>query len=110
MSALLSRSSRHAEQAIEAVHQQCHTALTKLHTAPQNGTIRPRHILYIALAGLTSVWLALNFITRLRRRTRQSTMRPSTPNLEKRSPFKAADREPGGMLYAHQSLCYYPYL
>ena len=104
MSALLARSSQDVGLATEAVHRQCHRALAMLHTALQDKIIRPKHILYVALAGLTSVWLALNFISRFRNRTRQSTTRPSTPNLEKRSMFKAADREPGGMLYAHLSL------
>jgi hypothetical protein len=110
MSAMLARSIRHAEQAIEAVHHQCHTVLAKFNTALQNETVRPRHTIYIALVGIMSMWLVLSFITRLRPRMRQSTTRPSTPNLEKRSPFKTVDREPGGTLHAHLFLWHKQYL
>lgn len=110
MSALLPRNSRHAELAIEAVHHQCHTALAKLHTALRNEPIRPRHVFYILLAGLTTVWLALNFITRLRCQPHQSAARPSTPNLEKRSLLETAHREPGGISHAHIFLWHQQYL
>src|SRR5690348_12381330 len=106
MSVLLARSSQHAGMIVKAVHSQCHIAQAKLHTVLQDETIRPKHTLYVVLACLTSAWLALIFITRLRHRTRQSTTRPSTPNLEKHSSFKAADRKPGGMLSTHLPPCY----
>lgn len=100
MYALSTRSSQHAVLVVEVVRHQCHTALAMLHTALRDKAYQPRHILYIVLAGLTSVWLAASLLSRARYQTRQSTTRPSTPNLEKRSPFKAADRKSGGTVHA----------
>lgn len=97
MSTLLARSRQHAEQAINAVQYWCHTAFANVHTAWRDEDLRPRRVLYVALAVVASVWLAVKLLLQLRNRTRQSTTPPSTPNLEKRSPFRAAERKPGGI-------------
>lgn len=106
MSALLARSNQHAGTVVKAVYGQCHAAQAKVHAALRNGTIRPKYMLYAVLACFTGAWLALTFMDQLRRRMRQSNARPGTPNLEKSSTRKTADREPGGMLFTYLSSCY----
>lgn len=99
MFALTPRFAEHAEQLNRAVRHHCTKAQTKLDQVMQHSDVHPRIILYAGLALVTCVWLAITVTHRIRPRKRQSITPPSTPNLEKRSPFKAPDRPPGGTTY-----------
>lgn len=73
---------------------------SKLHTTLQNANIPPKAALYAGLLLVTCVWFVATFTRHVRKARRDSTQ-PSTPNLEKRSPFKAPDRPPGGKHLAY---------
>jgi hypothetical protein len=96
MFSLSVRSRKHAEQLVETVQHQCHTIRTKLNIAWQDTNTRPKFTIYVGLAIVTILWLAVTVLHWLRNRKRQTSTRPSTPNLEKHSPFKATKRTPGG--------------
>ena len=98
MSASITRCQRHAEELVNVVQNQCYAVQTKLYTAWQDKNARPKLTLYAGLVLVTSIWLAVTILLRLRIQKRQLTIPPSTPNPEKRSPFKQADRKPGGNL------------
>ncbi|KAG9190157.1 alpha-1,2-mannosyltransferase [Alternaria panax] len=72
----------------------CSTVQTQLTTSLKEANIQPKAALYAVLFFATFTWFAIALSRRLFTR-RHSTSRPSTPNLEKRSPFKAPDRPPG---------------
>ncbi|KAF2031917.1 hypothetical protein EK21DRAFT_99437 [Setomelanomma holmii] len=57
--------------------------------------LHPKAALYTGLLFVTCIWLAITVTRHFRTRTRNQITPPSTPNLEKRSPFKALDRPPG---------------
>lgn len=98
MSHPLSQSQKHAEQLVHTVQHQCHTALASLQRTWEDRSARPKLLLYVGLTILASLWLGATLILRLRTRQRQLEKPPSTPDLEKRSPFKATERKPGGTL------------
>jgi hypothetical protein len=94
------RMAKHVEQLHHNVRVHCSTAQTHLIKAQtnltnilQNANIPLKAVLYAILILITSTWLAITFI----RRRRSCLTPPNTPNLEKRSPFRAPDRPPGGM-------------
>jgi hypothetical protein len=60
----------------------------------QKYDIDHKSFFYGALAVVTLAWI-VSIVTR-RIRSQKSENRPSTPDVEKRSPFKAPQREPGG--------------
>ena len=97
MSALTARNQKHTERLVNIVQQQCYTAHARLQTAWHDEHTRKKLTLYAGLAVMTSVWLAVTLTRRLRTRKRQLTTPPSTPNLERRSPFQAPERKPGGI-------------
>lgn len=107
------------EQSVQEVHRwmrlHCATAQTNLHatfrkanTALQSSEVDPKHLLYGILAILTLVWTTALLARRLLSRKRPISG-PATPDLEKRSPFKAPAREPGSTfspsLPPRSSLC-----
>lgn len=73
-----------------------HAAHVKLHAAWHDENYRPKLTLYGALALVISGWLVVTLLLRLRARKRQYIKLPKTPDIEKRSPFKTADRTLGG--------------
>lgn len=108
MSTLAPRIAELAEQA-EQLHQvlrrHCSTAqvhFTKaqnsFNTTLQHANIHPKAALYAGLVLVTFIWLVATFTRHLRTRARNQLSPPSTPNLEKRSPFKAPERPPGGTI------------
>ena len=104
----------HLEQTVRDtglwIRSNCHAMYTKLDEAVKSkkldeklqglssrlqGTgIDIQHLIYGLLAFMTIAW-ALTISVR-RFRARNQVPRPSTPDPEKRSPFKAPPREPGG--------------
>lgn len=89
------QSRRHAEQLLDTLQHQYQTTQVKLNAAWQDTNTRPKLILLVVFVTTTSLWLAITLL-RPRTRKRQSTTPPSTPTLSTRSPFKAAERIPGG--------------
>lgn len=85
----------HANQLISGCRHQCHTALASLQSAWQDESSRSKLVWYAALIVVASIWLGARLISRLRPRRRQLDSPPSTPDLEKRPSFRAAEREPG---------------
>jgi hypothetical protein len=94
------------EQSVEEIHhwvrRNCATAQTKLdatlrqaNTSLNAAGIKPKHLLYGVLAVLTLAWATSVLVRRIFAR-KGRVSRPSSPDLEKRSPFKAPPREPGG--------------
>ena len=84
------------------VRRHCATAQAKLdatlqqaNTTMQESDLEPKHLLYSVLALLTLAWTTSVLARRLFAR-KTPVSRPNTPDLEKRSPFKAPAREPGG--------------
>lgn len=99
MFTLSPRLAEHVDQLDRTVRHHCSNAkvnLTVLNKSVQDSNIEPKAILYAALLFGVCVWLAVTFTRHIRQRRRQALTPPSTPNLEKRSPFKAPDRPPGG--------------
>jgi hypothetical protein len=100
---LQQRAQQHYQQLHQAVHHHCHNLQTQygkvqgnLSTGLRNNDVHPKAALYAVLVVVTTIWLAIATGRRLRARIRKRDTPPSTPNLEKRSPFKAPDRPPGG--------------
>ncbi|KAF1832426.1 hypothetical protein BDW02DRAFT_554848 [Decorospora gaudefroyi] len=71
----------------------CTKAHSKLNTTLKNTGIQPKAALYAFLLFITFIWLIIT-ITRYLRAHKQNS-RPNTPNLEKRSAFKAPERPLG---------------
>ena len=110
MSRLHPRVEQSMQEAQRWIRRNCATARTKLdatlqqaHTTVQDSDIDPKHLLYGVLAVLTIAWATSLLARRLSARNK-SVARPRTPDLEKRSAFKAPAREPGGMSEPHQQL------
>ena len=98
--ALASHAAEHARYLARAARQHCTNLQSKLaKTAPRLRVSRvkvpPKALWYTGLLIITCLWL-LVALTRWIRNRRRSTSRPSTPNLEKPTPFKAPERAPGG--------------
>jgi hypothetical protein len=91
MATLLSRFEREAEEIQDWVRHNCNGA--KLNATYRKANLDERSLLYGAFLGVTLVWM-ISVVTR-RIRARKANIRPGTPDLEKRSPFKAPEREPG---------------
>jgi hypothetical protein len=70
--------------------------LQSLNLALEDANIDPQHLLYGFFAFLAFWWAVSAGVRRLK--SRKQVTRPRTPDLEKRSPFKAPAREPGGTL------------
>ena len=96
MSDLVTRLEEHTTRLARDAQHRCTTIQTQFNTLLKDANIQPKAALYAALFFATFTWLAIT-LSRLLLSRRRPTSRPSTPNLEKRSPFKAPDRPPGGM-------------
>lgn len=92
MAALLSRFEREAVEIQDWVRHNCNVA--KLNTTYRKANLDERSLLYGAFLGVTLVWV-ISVVTR-QIRARNANIQPGTPDLEKRSPFRAPEREPGG--------------
>lgn len=75
--------------------------LQSLNATLEEANIDPQHLLYGLFAFITICWALSVGVRRLR--SKKEATRPNTPDLEKRSPFKAPAREPGGRV-AHSHL------
>lgn len=95
MSALRARLAGKLTETDDWIRHNCNVA--KIDATIRNLDIQPQTLIYGVLAVVTLVWLA-SIVTRRRIRSRKLSDRPSTPDIEKRSPFKAPAREPGGKL------------
>ncbi|KAF2787079.1 glycosyltransferase family 22 protein [Melanomma pulvis-pyrius CBS 109.77] len=91
MASLLPRFEHKVDEVREWVRHNCNVA--GLGSTYRMAHLDGRSLLYGALLGVTLAWVA-SIITR-RMRARKLAVRPGTPDLEKRSPFRAAEREPG---------------
>jgi len=98
------RAQQHHEQLSQAIWQHCHKlqtvytkAKTNFGTNIRDNDFHPKAALYAVLVIITTTWLAITLTRRLR--DRKGDTPPSTPNLEKRSPFKAPERPFGGITY-----------
>jgi hypothetical protein len=78
------------------LHNHYTKTLAHLTTIFAHANIQPKAALYASLLFLTCVWLLFTTTRHLRRR--RSNSQPSTPNLEKRSPFKVPERAFGGKI------------
>lgn len=87
---------QHCAELERAIHLHCDKAQTNLNTALKHADIHPKAALYAGLLLVTCIWLSVTLTCHLRTRARNQVTPPDTPNLEKRSPFKAPDRPPGG--------------
>ncbi|CAN9411110.1 unnamed protein product [Alternaria sp. RS040] len=94
MSDLVTRLEEHTTRLARDAQHHCTTIQTQFNTLLKDANIQPKVALYAALFFATFTWLAIT-LSRLLLTRRRPTSRPSTPNLEKRSPFKAPDRPPG---------------
>ncbi|KAI4942334.1 hypothetical protein J4E86_010136 [Alternaria arbusti] len=94
MAALITDLDEHARRLARDIQQHCTNAQTRLNNVLKQTDIQPKAALYSLLlfAAFTYFTIAVTNLIRARRLT---SSRPSTPNLEKRSPFKAPDRPPG---------------
>ncbi|KAH7080650.1 Alg9-like mannosyltransferase family-domain-containing protein [Paraphoma chrysanthemicola] len=106
MSTLTPRLAKHVDTLREAarlhcteferiLRQHCHTAKFHLDPVLKHVNVHPKAALYASLLLFTCTWLLVTVTRRLRTRARSRITPPNTPNLEKRSPFKAPDRPPG---------------
>ncbi|KAF1939583.1 hypothetical protein EJ02DRAFT_504697 [Clathrospora elynae] len=95
MSTLGPRFAEHARHLARTARHHCINVQAKINTAIQHVDINPKAALYAGLLFMTCVWLAITITNRMRHGKRNSTTRPNTPNLERRTPFKAAERPPG---------------
>ena len=73
--------------------------LQRFNTTLKTANIDPEHLFYGFFALITITW-ALRIATHRLRLTHQAP-RPSTPDLEKRSPLKAPPRKPGSKHTIH---------
>ena len=103
MSDLVTRFEEHTTRLARDAQHRCISIQTQFKTLLKDANIQPKAALYAALFFATFTWLAIT-LSRLLLARRRRTSRPSTPNLEKRSPFKAPDRPPGGMFIPIKSI------
>lgn len=92
MASLLSRFEREAEEIQEWLRSNCNAA--KLSTTYRKANLNGKSLLYGAVFTVTLIWM-LSVVAR-RLYARKAIVRPGTPDVEKRSPLKALEREPGG--------------
>ncbi|KAI4671459.1 uncharacterized protein J4E88_009124 [Alternaria novae-zelandiae] len=94
MAALINDLDEHAGRLARDIQQHCTNAQTRLNNVLKQTDIQPKAALYSLLlfAAFTYFTIAATNLIRARR---QNNPRPSTPNLEKRGPFKTPDRPPG---------------
>ncbi|KAL6157445.1 hypothetical protein ACJQWK_06819 [Exserohilum turcicum] len=97
MAGLAARLEQHAGLVTRTAQHQCSKAHAALTTALEDAHVSPKAALYAGLALATCLWLLLTWIRHVRRdRTRRNSLTtPSTPNLEKTSPFRAPERPLG---------------
>jgi flagellar biosynthesis protein FlhB len=95
MSTLVTQVEEHARRLARDVQHHCTNAQTHVKNVLRDANINSKAALYSVLLFVAFTYLSIT-IVRLVRIRRQNTARPSTPNLEKRSPFKAPDRPFGG--------------
>jgi|SRR5690242_1421889 len=98
MANLWSWTQKHAEISIDAIQQQCNTVSANFQRIWEDKSTGTKSKVYTGIVILASVWLAATLVFRLRSRQRRLNTIPSTPDLEKRSPFRAIERKPGGTL------------
>lgn len=99
MSDLGTRLGEHAGLVARAARHHYSNAKTELYKAFDDAKLSPKAILYTGLVFVTCIWLTLSFtrhVRNTRRKNQANNNEPSTPNLEKRSPFRAPDRTFGG--------------
>jgi hypothetical protein len=116
MAILSARFVEQVEQLHQTIQHHCHTAQTQLskaqaglNTAVHDLDIHPKVAIYSGLFIVTIFWVASAITHQLRNRLRNRDASPNTPNLEKRSPFRAPDRPPGGTEIAfppHPYMCH----
>ena len=106
MSDLVTRFEEHTTRLARDAQHRCISIQTQFKTLLKDANIQPKAALYAALFFATFTWLAIT-LSRLLLTRRHPTSQPSTPNLEKRSPFKAPDRPPGGMFIPIKSMSQY---
>ncbi|KAI4622354.1 hypothetical protein J4E83_005097 [Alternaria metachromatica] len=94
MAALITDLDEHARRLARDIQQHYTYAQTRLNNALKQTDIQPKAALYSFLLFALFTYFTIA-VTNLIRARRQNNPRPSTPNLEKRSPFKTADRPPG---------------
>ncbi|KAI4710377.1 hypothetical protein J4E89_004832 [Alternaria sp. Ai002NY15] len=94
MAALITDLDEHARRLARDIQQHCTAAQNHLTSLLQNTNTQPKAALYSLLLFALFTYLAITLYTLLRAR-HPTPSRPSTPNLEKRGPFKAPDRPPG---------------
>jgi hypothetical protein len=95
MSSLAPHIAAHARHLTREARHHCTKAQAEFKTILNDAAIQPRAALYAGLLFVTCVWLAIAVTQHMRNRKHNSA-HPNTPNLEKRSPFKAPDRPFGG--------------
>lgn len=102
MSSLGTRLGEHAALVARTAQHQYSKAKTELYKTFNVAKLSPKAILYTGLVFVTCIWLTLAFTRHVRNTRRKNRANnsnnnePSTPNLEKRSPFRAPDRPFGG--------------
>ncbi|KAI4931429.1 hypothetical protein J4E85_004022 [Alternaria conjuncta] len=94
MAALITDLDEHARRLARDMQQHCTIAQARLNNVLKQTDIQPKAALYSLLLFAAFTYLTIA-VTNLIRARRQNNPRPSTPNLEKRSPFKTPDRPPG---------------
>ncbi|KAF2711420.1 hypothetical protein K504DRAFT_453268 [Pleomassaria siparia CBS 279.74] len=88
--------SQHVDKLHTRIRQHCNNANTKLTTTYRNAHVDSRSLVRGALLGIVLAWVISIAVQRMRaRRKRDRNAVPRSPDLEKRSPFRAAEREPG---------------
>lgn len=96
MSAIIPRVMEHTRHVARIVQHHCGKVQEKLDRTLQIANTQPKAVLYSGLLAIVCVWFCVTIARRIRYRKRQFITPPSTPNLEKRTLFKAPDRPPGG--------------
>ncbi|KAI4678669.1 uncharacterized protein J4E84_008487 [Alternaria hordeiaustralica] len=94
MAALINDLDGHARRLARDIQQHCTNAQTRLNNILKQTDIQPKAALYSLLLFAAFTYFTIA-VTNLIRARRQNNPRPSTPNLEKRGPFKTPDRPPG---------------
>lgn len=97
MSSLVARLEERTRLAAQSARHYCTKAQGELRTVFRDATLSPKAALYTGLVIVTCIWLVIAFTRHVHaRRARRNSTRPSTPNLEKRSPLRAPERPFGG--------------
>ena len=94
MAALITNANEHARRLARDIQQHSTDAQTRLNNVLKQTDIQPKAALYSLLLFALFTYLAITLYALLRAR-RPTPSRPSTPNLEKRGPFKTPDRPLG---------------